>query len=201
VSSRYALFHALAIKKQASAAACARLAGISTEESAAVLRAAAATGRAVERDGSYMLTPLARIALESDYSRSFDTLRGDAAFISAYERFERINIELKTLITEWQTIDSGGTRLPNDHTDRDYDLAIIDRLGELHERADQILQTLQKALPRFRYYQDNLQHALEQAEQGAVEWVSGPRIESYHTLWFELHEDLLRILGRRRSEQ
>jgi hypothetical protein len=30
--------------------------------------------------------------------------------------------------------------------------------------------------------------------------VSSPKIESYHTLWFELHEDLLRLLGKRRSE-
>ena len=32
------------------------------------------------------------------------------------------------------------------------------------------------------------------------EWVSDARLPSYHTLWFELHEDLLRILGRRRAE-
>ncbi len=42
--------------------------------------------------------------------------------------------------------------------------------------------------------------ALERAEGGAIEWVSDARILSYHTVWFELHEDLLRILGRQRSE-
>jgi len=25
-------------------------------------------------------------------------------------------------------------------------------------------------------------------------------VDSYHTVWFELHEDLLRILGREREE-
>jgi len=201
MSRRYEILHALAIKKQATAADCARLAGVTAAETAEVLRVAAATGRAIERDGSYLLTPLARIALESDYSRQFDQVRGDHGFVDAYERFERINIELKTLITDWQTIDAGGTRMSNDHSDTDYDLGILDRLGDLHERATEVLDELKKRLPRFDYYQIHLEQALQKAEQGALEWVSGARIESYHTLWFELHEDLLRILGRRRSER
>jgi hypothetical protein len=201
MSLRYAIFHALAIKKQATAGDCARLAGVNAEEAAVVLSNAAATGRAVERNGSYMLTPLARIALEADYSRAFAGIRRDKEFVAAYEGFERINIELKTLITEWQTIDSGGARIPNDHSDHDYDLEIIDRLGELHERADGVLGRLTQGRPRFEYYRINLDKALQKAEQGALEWVSGARIESYHTLWFELHEDLLRVLGRRRSER
>ena len=35
---------------------------------------------------------------------------------------------------------------------------------------------------------------------GEIDWVSGVRIDSYHTVWFELHEDLLRMLGRTRQE-
>ena len=42
--------------------------------------------------------------------------------------------------------------------------------------------------------------ALEKAEDGAIEWVSDAKIESYHTLWFELHEDLLRLMRREREE-
>ena len=42
--------------------------------------------------------------------------------------------------------------------------------------------------------------ALEQAEDGNVNAVSDARSESYHTVWFELHEDLLRLTGRQREE-
>ncbi|NQV20995.1 MAG: hypothetical protein HQ511_06225, partial [Rhodospirillales bacterium] len=42
--------------------------------------------------------------------------------------------------------------------------------------------------------------ALEKAEDGETEFVSGAKVDSYHTVWFELHEDLLRILGREREE-
>ena len=37
-------------------------------------------------------------------------------------------------------------------------------------------------------------NAGEKAEKGAVAWVSDAKIESYHTVWFELHEDLLRLM-------
>ena len=33
--------------------------------------------------------------------------------------------------------------------------------------------------------------------KGLGEWA---KIDSYHTVWFELHEDLLRMLGREREE-
>ena len=52
----------------------------------------------------------------------------------------------------------------------------------------------------FRSISDKLGAALEKAEDGAIEWVSDAKIESYHTLWFELHEDLLRLMRREREE-
>jgi hypothetical protein len=53
---------------------------------------------------------------------------------------------------------------------------------------------------RFSYYRTHLEAALEKAEDGAIEWVSDARLPSYHTVWFELHEDLLRLLGRKRQD-
>ena len=38
------------------------------------------------------------------------------------------------------------------------------------------------------------------AEKGEIAWVSDARIESYHTVRFELHEDLLRLMRRERGE-
>ena len=70
----------------------------------------------------------------------------------------------------------------------------------MHERADSILSRLCKGLPRLHTYQDKLLAALEKAEAGETQWVSDARSESYHTVWFELHEELLRLMGRERSE-
>ena len=63
-----------------------------------------------------------------------------------------------------------------------------------------MLKRLASVLPRFATYERKLQAALERSEDGALQWVSDAKIDSYHTLWFELHEDLLRLMGREREE-
>jgi hypothetical protein len=200
MSDPHLVLHAIAIKKHGTAEAIAGVVGLDPVEVSATLSRLAADGRVVENQGRYMLTPMARFALEGDYSRHYDELRGDQPFLDAYEAYERVNVTLKSLITDWQTLEVGGERLINAHADKDYDAGIIDRLGDLHERADRVLQSLAASLPRLQIYRDKLLAALEKSEDGAIEWVSDARIESYHTVWFELHEDLLRMLGRERQE-
>lgn len=199
-SEQYLVLHGLAIKKYASADAVAGIMGLDPEHVASVLREATARGRVLEANGKYSLTPTTRIALASDYSRHCADLRESRPFAKAYEEFERVNSTLKVLITHWQTVDIAGSAITNDHADTAYDSRIIDRLGDLHERADRILAEFARHLPRLQIYRDKLSTALERAEDGALEWVSDAKIESYHTLWFELHEDLLCMLGRTRVE-
>jgi hypothetical protein len=194
------ILHGLAVKKHADAGAIAEFVGVAPEVAANLLADAVAHGRVIEAQGKYMLAPLTRVSLAGEYSREYGALRGSATFVASNDAFERVNVSLKALITEWQTITVGGSRVSNTHSDPEYDMGVIDRLGELHERADRILGQLAGEVPRFEYYRRHLREALERAEGGAVEWVSDARILSFHTLWFELHEDLLRILGRQRSE-
>jgi hypothetical protein len=204
IQELHLVLHGLAIKKHASAAAVAGIVGLDPARAAALLADAARRGRAIEAQGKFLLAPAARMSLEAEYSRVYADLRANPAFLAAYETFERVNSALKSLITDWQTMEVGGEvggeRIANDHSDAAYDERIIDRLGELHERSDGFFAGLAAGLPRLQIYQAKLLQALEKAEDGAVEWVSDARIESYHTVWFELHEDLLRILGRQRVE-
>lgn len=200
MNAMHLTLHGLAIKKHAAPADIAGLIGLTPVDTERHIAAAVASGRAVAAGGKFMLTPLARVALEGDYSRHYAALRENADFFAAYEAFERINVQLKALITDWQTMEVGGQRVVNDHGNADYDSKVLDRLGDMHERADAILMRLANGLPRLDYYRKHLLSALEKAEDGATEWVSDAKVESYHTLWFELHEDLLRIVGRTRVE-
>lgn len=194
------VLHATAIKRHAPVGGIAHLAGVSEATARAVLEQAVAGGRAVEAKGAFALTPLAGVALSARYARHFGHLRADEGFVSAYEGFERINRTLKQIITDWQTLDVGGAKVANDHSNKAHDEAVIDRLGGLHEQAEGILDRLSAKLPRLNYYADKLMFALESAEDGDHEWVSDIRRDSYHTVWFELHEELLRIMGREREE-
>lgn len=193
-------FHGLAIKRHADATAVAGLMAMDATAVSAILADAVATGRAIEAKGGHALTPLGRLGIEGRYSRHFAALRDDPAFVVPYEAFERVNVKLKTIITDWQTIEIGGARVANTHADKAHDEAVIDRLGAVHEEIEPILARLAAKLPRLSIYATKLLVALEQAEDGDHAWVSDIRRESYHTIWFELHEDLLRIMGRAREE-
>lgn len=192
--------HGLALKKHAEAPVVAAMVDLPAAEVTSLLEAATRTGRAVAVQGGWMLSPAGRMILEGQYTRVYADVRANPAFVQACERFERINAELKQLITDWQTLDVGGQKVRNDHSNREHDARIIDRLADLHERFSPILKVMANHLPRLAVHARKLEHALDRVDAGAIEWVSDAKIESYHTVWFEMHEDLLRILGRVREE-
>jgi hypothetical protein len=193
--------HGLAVKKAGSPAAVAAVLGTDEGEIESALEAAVAAGRAAGAKGTFMVAPAGREWLEAEYPTAFADFRADPAATETYERFERINRELLSLFTDWQMVPSaGGERVPNDHSDADYDTGIVDRLGDQHERAEKVLDSFAGLEPRLGIYKERLDSAYDKALAGEHEWVSGARIDSYHTVWFELHEDLLRMLGREREE-
>ncbi|MFN6977976.1 MAG: hypothetical protein ACK4OP_07625 [Gemmobacter sp.] len=192
--------HGLAIKKHGSPAEVAALMGLAEARVAALLDEAATRGRAARAGAKYMLTAPAQIALKGEYGKLYGALRSNPEMMAAYDAFEVVNAQLKALITDWQTVEVAGSRVPNTHADKAHDARIIDRLGTLHEGAERVIARMAAHLPRLKVYAQLLTEALERAEDGAHEWVSDARLPSYHTVWFELHEDLLRILGRVRDE-
>ena len=192
--------HGVAIKKHAGADSIASVIGLPVQQVNDALVSAEASGRVVNVDGKYTLSSAGQMILEGEYSRFYDGLRANSDFVGAYELFERINTDLKQLITDWQIVDVGGKKVPNDHADRDYDAKIIGRLGDLHERFEPLIVRMIQREARLEAYKSKLLGALEKAEDGDTAWVSDAKLESYHTVWFEMHEDLLRLLGHERKE-
>jgi hypothetical protein len=198
--SDFTVLHGLALRRRTGVDGLARTTGL---ERAAIEQA---LGRARDANlvaaarGDYFLTPDGEEVLRRAYPKRFAESRQDPGLAVPYERFETVNRAVKVLVTQWQVRPIGETTIPNDHSDAEYDDGILDRLRELHERAENVLASLSAGLPRMARYADRLQAALEQAEAGAHEWVSGVHCDSYHGVWFELHEDLLRVLGKSREE-
>lgn len=200
INNLHLVMHGVAIKKHCAAADIAELIGLPEAVVENELKAADLSGRVVLAESKYMLSPAGQMILLGEYSRFYSELRGDSRFVSAYERFEIVNADLKQLITDWQTMEVAGSRVANDHSDAEYDDKIIGRLGDLHERFEPVLANMVSSESRLACYAGKLDRALERAEDGELQWVSDAKIESYHTVWFELHEDLLRLLGRIREE-
>jgi hypothetical protein len=60
---------------------------------------------------------------------------------------------------------------------------------------------LAERLARFDGYGRRFRDALGRVQAGEVEWFTRPMMDSYHTGWFELHEDLLATLGIERAKE
>jgi len=116
----------------------------------------------------------------------------------AYERFLPLNRELLQICSDWQ-VHPGG--VPNDHRDPRYDWAIVDRLRALDERIGPVVSRLGRAVERFAAYRPRLRAALGRVDEGETEWLTSPRIDSYHTVWMQLHEDLLLAIGGDRANE
>lgn len=116
------------------------------------------------------------------------------AVSSAYEKFLVLNPELLDLSSAWHLRAVDGIAAPNDHSDTAYDARVLDRFVDLDRRADLVCVDLSAALPRFRRYRTRLTAALDRARAGALEHLTDS-MTSYHTVWFQLHEDLLATLG------
>jgi hypothetical protein len=155
-----------------------------------------AAGFALARGDVLVLTPAGRTEADARFCLAggpdFEALQ------AAYERFVPLNRRLLQLCTDWQ-VRPGGT--PNDHHDQVYDWAVIDRLEAVDEQAGPLVRRLGRRIARFAPYRDRMREARRRLVDGESDWLLSPRIDSYHTVWMQLHEDLLLGLGRSRADE
>lgn len=117
-----------------------------------------------------------------------------------YESFLELNPTLLEICSEWQICRVGDGRVLNDHSDRDYDARALSRLPRIDQAAQEICADLAGRLARFGIYSRRLGSALERAMGGDHSYVADS-LDSYHSVWFHLHEDLLTTLGISRDSE
>lgn len=137
----------------------------------------------------------ARDLLAADRSR-WGTKNAGAAL----DAFHALDQRVKETITAWQLKDVGGTHVPNDHTDRIYDARVMARLSALHEDTSAWMDSLAGAPNSLRDYLTRLKRALQSSRQDP-HFLASPMVDSYHGVWFELHEALILLAGRKRAEE
>ncbi len=120
----------------------------------------------------------------------------------AYEEFLPHNGQLMSACTDWQLRPNGVDPLAvNDHTDTAWDDRVLSILSELSGELRSLSRELGDRLTRFRGYDQRFAAALKRAEGGELSWVNRPRADSCHTVWMELHEDLVATLGIQRGAE
>ncbi len=147
------------------------------------------------------LTGAGKLRALAAFAADAGRMGGEAACAAMLDEFLAFDRRMKDTVTAWQLREVDGQRTFNDHADAAYDAAVLERLAGLHADTAAWLAARGGALPRLGLYRERLERALELARGGDPRFVASPRVDSYHGVWFELHEDLIRLAGRRRSDE
>ncbi|MET0474455.1 MAG: MarR family transcriptional regulator [Mycobacterium sp.] len=117
-----------------------------------------------------------------------------AAANRVYDGFGAINVDFKSVLSQWQA-DKAGPRA------QDAAVAVLARIGELHRAVVPVIEAAAELVPRLDGYAGRLDAARRLAEAGDMGWLTRPLVDSYHTVWFELHEELIGLSGRTRADE
>lgn len=173
-----------------------RLRGVVATDGSAVLRVEEA-GLVARVPKGIRLTPAGR-ELHTSWARVGPGTDLEASVERAYQRFLGLNRELIQACNDWQVRPGG---VPNDHRDPTYDWAVVDRVDAIDDRVGPVVSAVSKVVARFAAYRPRLRAARRRVDDGEPEWLTSPRIDSYHTVWMQLHEDLLLALGLDRASE
>ncbi|MEM7141411.1 MAG: pyruvate, phosphate dikinase [Actinomycetota bacterium] len=114
-----------------------------------------------------------------------------AGFNQLYERFLAVNTDFKLLVTEWQTGDQDDAAFT----------ATSGALRALDSAVAPMLAESIRLVPRLGHFAPRFGAAMEAFANGDVSMLASPLKDSYHTVWFEYHEELIHLGGRDRAEE
>jgi pyruvate,orthophosphate dikinase len=126
---------------------------------------------------------------------------GDKSADDALEAFLPLDQRVKDVVTAWQVRDAGGQQVLNDHSDLDHDAAVLADLASINDDVAAWLNRLSDDLPRLAAYAARLERASGMVAEGEHRYIASPTVDSYHSVWFELHEELILLAGRNRADE
>ena len=196
------VLHALRTKGMADADAVVQATGLSADHVSEVLQDLSERGwvryRDAKRAKGWMLLGEGRAEADRLAIAEIEESGKRSLVLELYGTFKVLDPELKKACTDFQI---RGDQTLNDHTDPDYDAAVIARLSDIDRRVQPVIAGLTEAFDRFGHYGGRLDYALSRVVSGDLNWFTKPSLDSYHEVWFELHEDLLVSLGIDRAAE
>lgn len=141
----------------------------------------------VENEGFWYLTDAGEERLNEVCRDRFSAAQREA-LRGIFDRFEALDSEMKDLASDWQSGEHGADEMAR-------------KLARVQQDVEALFDELPPAVQSvYSRHTDALADAVEKLRNGHEEYVTGTDIDSYHTVWFRLHDDLLRTLGEGREE-
>ena len=190
------VMRALRMKGRATAEVLVGATGVSADEVQSIVSSLVLAGEAREMKDFYMLMPPGRERMNTMLDEERAGVDA-AAMTEVYESFDPVNSEFKQLASDWQQKDGE----PNDHSDAAYDQSVLDRLPGIHEQVSPVVANAATLAPRLEYYKTRFQTALDKVNAGDHSFLLHPLKDSYHTVWFEFHEELIGLAGLTREAE
>ena len=152
--------------------------------------------------GGWTLTSRGRAQNEQQLRDELDGIGAREVVQDAYTEFLPFNAQLLRACTQWQLRPTAMDPLaPNDHRDAAWDERVLAVLASLGGPLRRTCTRLGSRLSRFQGYEKRYWAAVSGAQRGEQALVARPRADSCHTVWMELHEDLLATLGIERGAE
>lgn len=104
--------------------------------------------------------------------------------------FERINPRMVRAVTDWQLATTAEKNEVRTRT--------IAELDDLYTELDELIMKVVPVAPRYRRYPRQFGAAVARARKGDDDAIASVGTLSCHTVWAELHQDLVSGLGRER---
>ena len=174
--------------------------GLSKEELDSILKKFLDEGFIKKLNSEFEITELGEKEAARYRKEMLENSGKKETFLRYCEEFEEVNKRFKDLVTRWQLKNKNGELVPNDHSDPEYDLALIEELNDIHQETVKILEKLARVFPFFKKYVSRFERALSLLMDGDLGYMADSDKQSYHTIWFELHETLLKMSGMKRIE-
>jgi hypothetical protein len=201
---RLLVLHCLRLKGVAEADAVALATDLATPIVAAQLDELGVLGLVARREGllsGWSLTQAGRLEHDRLLGDELEQIGARSTVETGYQGFLRLNPGVLDACSRWQVRDVRGRMVRNDHGDARYDAAVVHDLSTALDRVRPVGDRLAGVLERFEPYAPQLTDAMARVRSGDGDYVAKPVIPSFHTVWFEMHEDLLVTLGLDRSSE
>jgi hypothetical protein len=189
VTESFAVLRVIGLSGQAEIAAVARGTGSSADAALAIVHDAEAAELVVSGPRGYRLTADGR-------ARVADALAAERAGLEAavtldlYERFGGIDRKFKKLVTEYQLSDAP-TR---------FSWAVAG-MADVHPAVQDLVGRATGLVARLAPYRTRFETAMEHLQRGDEKYLVSVTLDSYHTIWFQLHEELIEMAGRTRADE
>ncbi len=148
--------------------------------------------------GGWGVTDEGRVADAEWIARELGVAGAQDGIEGAYRAFLPLNRRTLDICGDWQLRRHGSGTVLNDHSDDLYDRRVLARLREVDAHAQVVCDRLAARLHRFSTYGPRLATAVQRSSQGELDQVTDS-LDSYHSVWFQLHEDLLVTLALARE--